>query len=374
MCCIHTMKEEDIPRLTLTADKCVGATFALYGPTKSGKTIYTKYIMNLINTPLINQGIVISPTEPSNKEYQGCFPPPAIWHRIRAPEGAVLGKKSPTSPEGKMMFLRSIIDRQTMATSLYKDHNAVEKLEVLTQKLPPAGRDSMAEALKDLDKRTREAVRNIRNNPAITPYKKHEIVKQYTTLFDEMKGKIYKMYLNQNMDYMWTRAGLSQEEKTTLYYMNTNPNMLTVWDDCAASIKPLFKKEEFREMFYQPRHFSLTNIFTFQDNTDLDKNLRKQPFFSILCNAEVARGFCECAGFGKEEKTRALAMIPIIFAREFQKMVYVRDDQFYRISIEKTKPFRFGSDAFWEICDNVKSEENQLDVNNPYYKRFNVTF
>lgn len=367
------MREEDIPVLQLTREKCLGSTFALYGPTKSGKTIYTKHIMSLINSPVINQAIVVSPTEPSNREYKDCIPGPAIWHRIRAPEGALLGKKSPESPEGKMMFLRSIIQRQTMATGIYRDHNQIAKIKPIASKLPAGAQKELNDALRSLNELTKASITEVQNRN-ITRHRQVEILAAYSAQFDEMRCKIYKMYLNRNISALWFNPDISKEERETLYFMNINPNLLTVWDDCAAGLKPLFRKEEFREFFYQPRHMSLTNIFTFQDNTDLDKNLRKQPFYSILCNSEVARGFFENSPFSREERNLAMAMIPIIFATPFQKMVYVRDDpkKFYRIRIDKTPKFRFGSDLYWSLCTEVQNNDNQLDTNNPFFSRFNV--
>ena len=47
---------------------------------------------------------------------------------------------------------------------------------------------------------------------------------------------------------------LTEDEKYSLMYLNFNPRLLLIFDDCSAQLKPFFNKEIFRMLFYQNRH------------------------------------------------------------------------------------------------------------------------
>jgi hypothetical protein len=331
--------------------------------------------MHLVKSPHINQVIMISPTEPSNHSFEGWVPAPLIWYAIKAPPGTDMGRKSKDSADAKMAFLRLIIDRQTMSTGLYKTHNKVEKFATLITKLTPEVAAAHSNAMNRLDSETRQAVSKIRRR-GFTPGKTKEVLEKFNAEFDVMRCKIHKMFINQDLKNVWNHPDIRQEERQTIYFMNVNPNLLLIFDDCAADLKPLFTKPEFRMLFYQPRHISITNIFTFQDDTDLNANLRKQAYCAVFTTAAVCRAYFEKNSFSKEDKARANAIIPAVYGQEFQKVAYLRDDPqknyFYRFTAKMPEKFMFGSPACRELCERVADDDGGPDEDNPYFDSFHV--
>lgn len=48
---------------------------------------------------------------------------------------------------------------------------------------------------------------------------------------------------------MYKNLCLTEDEKFTLNYINLNPRLLLILDDCAAELHPLFTKEIFKSFF-----------------------------------------------------------------------------------------------------------------------------
>jgi hypothetical protein len=70
-----------IPELVFHASLFLDKTTVIYGASKSGKTTQTKNIMSVVNG-LCDEIIVVAPTEPSNRSYEGYVDEPLVHYRL----------------------------------------------------------------------------------------------------------------------------------------------------------------------------------------------------------------------------------------------------------------------------------------------------
>ena len=132
-------------------------------------------------------------------------------------------------------------------------------------------------------------------------------------------------------------------------------------------------------MFYQNRHAKITFVICCQDDTDLTPNLKKNAFQSIYtdpvsCTSNFER---KTSGMTKTMiKDMVEQIIPAVFQTDDTKLVYFRTDpkkqKIYYIDTTIPPPFKFGSHALRDLCDNLRIKESTLDTDNPFFNRFKV--
>lgn len=376
---IPTESGRAIPALRLTKRSIVNRTFALYGPSKSGKTVITKYLLDQLRSE-VNMGIVISPTEPVNQSYVNYFPQPLIHYSFSAPDPKNPRKRL-SGAKGAEAFLQQIWDRQEMVGGIYARANKPEVLKALFDRVSP---DLQADAQPALQK-----IQQVRVRGEAQLRKKYrgnagELKVRIKELCDNLvkkTGIVHKHFIRMDFAKLWARRSkLTEAEGWALNYLELNPRMVLILDDCAADIKPLFKKPEMRRLFYQNRHYNLTVIMCFQDDTDLDANLRKNAFISIFCSDVVCRSFFGRVSnqFPKETKREVEEITPLIYddagGHKYRKLAYIRDDpaghNFYHFEAPASEEKMFGSPALLELCRELKSNASRLNEDNPFYRNF----
>lgn len=343
----------------------------LYGPSKSGKTVYTKHIMNLLR-PFIEQILVVAPTEPTNQSYVDCVPRPMMHYQCKF-EGAVNEKGKLL--EGKpavMDFLGKIILRQQMLSEIHAKVSNPQVLQSLYTKCRnPAGDNILRAFAAKRRAQLAEAQRR-----AASPTEAGDATKKINDLFDQMETTILKKFVGAfRGEFLAGKRGkLTEDQKYTLEYLNLNHRLLLIFDDCAAELKPYFRTEQFRKLFYQGRHIGVTLIMCCQDDTDLDLNLRKNVFIAFYMTAEVAIAAFNRAGILKSTRDYVNEIIPVVYGEPFRKLVFIRDDKakFYHTIVPVPPRFRFGSPELWRLCERIGAAKGKLDTTNPYYDRFKL--
>jgi Cdc6-like AAA superfamily ATPase len=371
---LHTETGHILPQLQVKASMFIDRTVVLYGPSRSGKTVIIKHIMQTVNGH-IDQCLIVAPTEPSNRSYEGIVAPPFIHYRLYLADPA--NPKKDDGVKGALRFLEAVWKRQEMMAAIYTRANNADILSRLYGMLP---REIRAEGLKHIeninDKRSR-VIDRIRKQFADDVGKKDEKVKEVNEKFKKMLILLYKKYIAPHYETLWAKSDLTEDDRYTLTYLDFNPRLLLIFDDCAAQLKPFFTKEVFRKLFYQNRHSFITVIISCQDDTDLPTNLRKNAFISIFTESIVCSSNFERPSnqFSKPIKQYIAEIIRSI-PKDNRKLAYIREDEkrqyFYHIQAPYPKPFRFGSDALYELCDAVQSSGMTMDKENPYFDYFKV--
>jgi ABC-type dipeptide/oligopeptide/nickel transport system ATPase component len=365
-----------VARLDVKPPLFVDRTVAIYGPSGTGKTVIMKNIMRVVS-PHIEQVLVIAPTEPTNRSYEGFVDPTLIHYRMwAAPKPGELKGKD-TEAKGTQRFLENIWDRQEMMAATYKRANNPAVLSQLFGRLPRAVRDRGHEHINAINSRREEILQRIyrqfKYDPGLLESKAKEINKK----FKDMLSLIYKKFIIPNYADLHSAGDLSEDEKFSLRYVEFNPRLLLIFDDCAAQLKPMFKLDIMRKLFYQNRHSFITVIFGLQDDTDLAANLRKNAFVSfftepIVCRSNFDRGANQ---FPKAVKTYVEKISTSVF-RGNRKLAYIREDpaklHFYHVEFPMPVPEMFGSPALQELCNEVHATGASMDTKNPYYNLFTV--
>src|SRR5271170_3772007 len=77
---ITTENGHQVPQLVFAPSLFLDKTTVLYGPTKTGKTVHIKCILETLRG-CCDEIIVVAPSEPSNRSYEGFVDAPLIHYR-----------------------------------------------------------------------------------------------------------------------------------------------------------------------------------------------------------------------------------------------------------------------------------------------------
>ncbi|MDE2097674.1 MAG: ATP-binding protein [Patescibacteria group bacterium] len=359
---------QKIPALTLKVGDLLDLTSVIYGPSGSGKSTIVKHIMKILNGH-IDQVIGISPTELANRSYEGYIDAPLMHYRMYLPDAKKTTKKE-DEKKGALRFLEALYDRQTMMAAVYTRASQLDVLARLYARIPAKARAEGDRNIATLNKKRQAIVDKINQLPG-----RDDKVKEVDEKFRNILGRLYKKWIAENYALL-EKQDLSEDEAYSLKYVNFNPRVLLIFDDCAAELKPFFNKEIFRKIFYQGRWCFITCIICCHDETDMPPPLRKNARLSFFTDATTASTTFEKAKMPKQTSNHVKAIIPVIFRHGNRKLVHIREDRtkrhFYHFTATKFPPFRFGSGALHDLCARVKSEGVTLDKTNPYYSTFTV--
>lgn len=367
---LYTESGKSVQELKLNPQAYVDKTVVIYGPTKTGKTVITKNIMKIVNN-YIDQVLIIAPSEPSNRSYEGFVDAPFIHYKMYHKGD---NERKFNWKDKALDFLESIWKRQEMMAAIYTRTNNVVVLKSLFSRTSRHVREEVSPILKTIESKQREAICKIENS--FSDGVKDEKINNMNEKFNNMTIQIYKKYIHIEYENLWKQE-LTEDERYSLQYLLFNPRLLLIFDDCAAQLKPFFSTEIFRKLFYQNRHSYITLIICCQDDTDIPTNLRKNAFISfytepVVCLSNFER---QSNKYSRQMKALANEVIEITF-KGFRKIAYIREDDqrnfFYHITFEYPKKFKFGSKAIHDLCNIVENKEISMDKENPYYDCFKI--
>lgn len=372
--CLYTDSGKKIPELNINPKAYIDKTIVIYGPSKTGKTVITKNIMKIVSN-YIDQILVIAPSEPSNRSYEGFVDAPFIHYKLSLSSSNT--SKKDDSKERAFNFLDSIWQRQEMMAAIYTRSNKIEIISSLFKHVVQHIREEAEVIIENINNKRLSATDEIKTKYADNVGLCDSKLKELDNMYTDLLLQLYKKYIHIDYENVW-RADLTEDERYSLQYLCFNPRLLLIFDDCAAQLKPFFSKEIFRKLFYQNRHGFITLIICCQDDTDLPTNLRKNAFINfftepIVCHSNFDRS---SNNYSKTAKTYVSEIIPYVF-KGFRKMAYIREDDknkfFYHVTFEYPQLFKFGSKAFHELCDMVKSDGTVMDTSNPFYDYFKLS-
>lgn len=370
-----------LPEIHLSTKNLVNKSIALYGPSNSGKTHITKCILDKISTE-VETIILVSPTEPSNKSFTKYVPLAMQHSEMSMPDPKFPNDKTKriTGPKGVLGFIKMVWDRQSLLTEIYKNANRPEVVKSLFERLPDKVKSKAhRECLDRIDTMYQLALKKLEKRfmRELSTFEKEKEKLEEKSMEHKING--YKHYIMENMRYIWKKhKDFTEDEQYAIHYIMLNPKSVIIFDDCAAQmVAAIQNKEEFRNYFYQNRHVNITAIFTFQDDTDLKANLRKNAFMSIYCTALVCRAYFtrSANGWPSEIKKMVEEYIQLVYesgdsSMEYAKFVYYRDDpkkqNYYYLRVGNPKEKMFGSSGFKDLCKALESK-NSIDSNNMFY-------
>lgn len=372
---IFTEKGTEVPMLQLSADLLINRSIVMYGASRTGKTVMMKHCLDLLRGH-VEQGILVSPSEPSNRDYSNYFPKQLVHYTMKARDPKNPGKFL-EGDKGALQFLVDLWKRQEMLVQTWEQATRVPVLRQLVSRLPGARRKTIEAQLAPLNKKFRAAVAGIQKKYRDSPGEMKDRLAEAEELFQDVERGLYKKYIVEGFEALW-ELDLSDEERNCMAYIQLNPHMVLVLDDCGADLRPIMKKPIFKNLFYRGRHARLTVIFAFQDDTDLDTNLRKNAFVSIFCDRISAQTHFEQGSnrYSKQVKQLVNEILDPVFAERFRKLVYIRDDprkkNFYHVTAAKPLGKMFPCKAILDVCRAIARSAGTADTSNPYFDRFSL--
>jgi hypothetical protein len=333
-------------------------TTIIYGRTNSGKSTIIEEIMYLCKD-YIPTVFVIAPTNSSNNAYTNKIPEQFIKKEI------------------EVEWLEKLLNRQKNSAGAYIKANKIELLKQIFDKISDTTLDNIE---KSIIRKAHESIVYIDESNMEFIHKKRQR-SQVLKERDIMLRKLYKNCIRLHKVQLENNSSLTKTEKCVLSFLDFNPNILLILDDCASKFKKLYKKSSaIKEIFYEGRHYFFTTIISSQDDKEIDSELRKNTSVSIFTTAQSATSNFERAsnGYPKHERLKAKMCIDSVFSQDegsiphFQKLVYLQGsgDPFVYTIANVYDDFRMCSEPLWDYSNKIKERNEKKADKNPLFDNY----
>jgi hypothetical protein len=371
---LTTLAGHRVHRLAPTAEMFLNRSTVVNGPSGSGKTVIVKNIMRLL-VPHVDIGIVVSPSELSNRSYGDCVPRPLLHYQMYLP--GTSGRAKNDEQKGAIRFLEAIWARAEIMAAIFARASDSKVLSSLYNRLPAEARAPVDRAIARMNIEREKLIARLKAKYRAEPGRADEKIREAADRFRQWLVRVYKATIAPRAELL-ARQSLSEDEAYCLTNIRFNPCQLLVFDDCADQLKGIFKHEIFRKLFYRGRHNYISLVICCQDDTDLDTNLRKNAFVTFFTEAQVAlSNFTRVSNkFPKPVQRFVGEIVEDVFAKDqrFRKLVYIREDprriNFYHVTFACPLPFVFGSAAVRDLCEAVEARDSPVDQSNIFYAAF----
>lgn len=327
----------------------------LYGKTNSGKSTILLEILFLLKD-IISIPIVFSPTNHADKEFDDIIPDDFIYRDVNIEK------------------LEEIWAKQEERTILYDIANDITVLKSLFDKL---ANDHEKHQIKRIVNRTNDALKDLDENRHIDRGIKKSEKRDIEKRRNKVLKKLFKYQIRRNKNRL-LEMELDKDEKIAVEYVDFNPRIVIIFDDCMSTARKWDKEEIVKKLFYEGRKYYITQIYTLQDDHGIPPDLRKNAMYSIFTSSNVANKFFETSSNGicRDEKKEAKKIIPIIFNDKsghpplYQKLVYndSSSERFMYTIADINDDFRVGSSYIWKYTEklprkgtNIKRKRSKLD-------------
>ena len=336
-----------LPNFELTSKEILNKSIVLYGSRGSGKSVICKDIMYTLRHDIPNV-IIFNSTESSNSFFSNIVSKPFLYDKV------------------ELNVLDNIWKRQEHITEIHKKINNIDILKNIIIKL---NLESAIDLIENVEKNKEKFADNMQqkiendNTFLLEINKLNDKFNDVKLLILKQIIKFIKKKLKKNeID----KNNLSQEDIDIIKFIDINPNILLIFDDCAAEFKKHNKSDTLRKLFYQSRHVNITFIITAQDEIDLDASLRKNANITILCDSNCCNGFFERSSnaFGKKFKQITREISEVIYNNNEHKnikLIYNKDSTirllWYVAAIRED--FIFGSKYTLEYAKKIVKEKER---------------
>jgi len=275
-------------------------TSAWYGGTGSGKTFHAKFAISKLQE-FFPRVVLFSPTNHQSTDFDG------IINKVQ-----IIEEFTPD------LFLR-VYKQAEKNGNIYRTANKFEiLLELFNKFAPPQAKVEMQRLLE----RKMQKVRDIQAAEV-----KIELQRKKIKDFVESIDAVLKQYIKVNIaplrnkllaDFAAKKEGLSDDVFTALKFLDFNPRILIIFDDCQTELAELLKSEKknieavaaLKNIFSRGRHSFITSIFICQDDIVFKQWMRKGIKNNIITSRAMASTFFQRTGTAAnaEGPTRKLAL------------------------------------------------------------------
>ena len=341
-----------LPEFDMGYMRFLDRTTILYGESGTGKSCVITDVLHTLK-PHIEQIVVVSPTDRQNHTYdRGIVPLPCI-HYTMLPK-----------------LLDDIWERQNALAAVYTRVNRIEIIKSLFNELKLSQATSVISEINRKLESYKEEVYAEELDEVSTKSKIDNLETEYNRLI----LLIYKHSINEHKNKLRDQV-LTENEKYTLKYLNLNPRLVVIFDDCTDLIKKNRSHPVMQKLFYQGRWAFITALIACHNDKALDSELRKNAFINVFTSEKSARSYFKRGSndFDKDEFKQAQAAIKCAFSPllKYQKLIWVRmENKFYKATANIHENFRFGSPVIWEYCRKIQAEAGSVATDNKFMQDF----
>ncbi len=283
----------------------------IYGDSGTGKTTTVHEYIDILN-PHIPTFFLISPTNSATGAFDGIIAPKCI--------------KTGIDKKETIKFLTTLISTQRDRCDIYKKANNFDLLKSVCSVYPSdkINRkhdlvfnlvDVEIKKLDPADPRFEQKKEELRNS---AQKRMVEIYKKYIQI---TKKKI-------NMD------KLSDDEKVAVEFIDFNPRIGLIFDDCASRLREWMKASSvINQLFFEVRNLLMTCCIITQDDKVILSEHRRNAMISIFTGEQIATLNFTRASNGYRKPTAELAKkcIETVFKqvpgepKNYKKLVYIKD-------------------------------------------------
>lgn len=328
----------------------------LYGESGTGKSTFIIDILRELK-PFADQIIVFCPTDRSHHTYSGktskdrIVPLPCIHYNI--------------TPQ----ILENIWQRQQVLSNVYRRASDFKVLESLFRRVANDHSHVIQSIKKKCDERLAEIEESIID--PVTAGRKRDEIKFDRDRFIEI---IYKHFINNNRRRL-ENMSLSKEEAYSLRFLNLNPRLVLIFDDCTELLDKLKNNMVIQKLSTQGRHEMITTLMITHTDKKIDSAFRKNVFVSIFTEDSCARAYINRASNDLDKKGKKIASDAVestfVPSEPHQKLVWVREDRrWYRYTAKLHQNFTFGCPEVWSYCESVGADGDSIPSSNPFVEGF----
>lgn len=345
-----------LPELEFNHKLFLDKVTILYGEQRTGKSTIIVDILYYLK-PHIDQIIVISPTDRTNHTYSGhdpsqrVVPLPCIHYTITD------------------KLLKDIWERQEALCAVYSKSNNINIIRALFSKLQLT---DVEKVIEDISARKEQSCKELAEqytDPEIIKNKMAELEEE----FERLIMLVYKRYINENRAKL-AAMNLNADEQFTLKYLNLNPRMVIIFDDCTDQLYKFRNHPVMQKIAYQARWNLITTLIACHTDKSLDPAFKKCAFNSFFTEDSCARAYFNRGSNDYDKEGRALAAAARKAAftpsNKHQKLAWVREDKaFYRFTATKRDGVTFGSSYIWDYCESVQADGITFSSENRFFDR-----
>lgn len=341
-----------IDEIKLDWKMIIDKTIAFYGASKTGKTTLIDDILFLIRDK-VKQIIVICPTDGQNNAYSGGRVPRPLIHTNLTED-----------------LLATIIRRQEFLANMYKLANSIANLEKLYRRLnlPIANKE-----IERIHRKKSEKIAKLHEEYLDIGMRKSKI-KEVEEEFEKFFIAFYKKYIEAHKD-KFANMELAEDELIALKFLNLNPRIVIVMDDCTADfkkIKTATGKSLLSKIFFQGRWLFITLLLSVHDDKCLDSEFRRSAFLSFFTNDKAATIYFERKENGSKEQLKMVKenIEKGLFANH-QKLLFEREGSiFYKYTATLRGEFVFGDPSIVQYCRSIEKNGSVVDKSNEFFQHF----
>jgi hypothetical protein len=352
---IYTNDGISIPYLEKKAENFLDKTTFIFGGTGSGKTTIIEEIMWMCKDKIPNYIVIVPQTS-------------AELYRKKLPDRCIKDDLT------KKMLIK-IWNRQTDMTKCYNIAKDPKVLESLFNKVGNKQANLMIQAVNIS---ANSHIDKIRRRTDLNFAQKRAQETAIEVSRSEAIRQIYKDTIRDNKDLLM-KKNLSMMEETAVEYLDVNPRIMLIIDDCSekiASWMGFFKKGEvniFESILFRGRWNYITMVFVSHDDKLIKPELRKGARVTIFTTSQslIASLQKPQSGYTNQEKKEGMKIAGKLFAGEengvktYQKLCYIREDpKPFKYTIANLYPdFELGCGPLKELAEKLPKKEDRLEDN-----------